>query len=68
MLESEIFTLLLQKKLKANLDKSIENLDTKNLPQFTTCANRVSAPVSRNDKVIVAILTAEELRQSYDSV
>ena len=51
------------KKLKANLDKSIENLDTKDLPQFTT----VCAPVSRH-KVRVAIPKAEELKQFYDSL
>ena len=38
------------KKLKANLDKSIENLETKDLPQFTTGTNDVRAPVSRHDK------------------
>ena len=53
MLESEILTLLLQKKLKANLDKSIENL---------------CAPVSRHDKVRVKIPKAEELKQFYDSL
>ena len=42
------------KKLKANLDKSIENLDTKDLPQFTT--GTYHASVSRNNKVRVAIL------------
>ena len=59
MLESEILTLLLQ-KLKANLDKSTENLDTKDLLQFTTGSNHMSSPVSRNDKVRVAIPKAEE--------
>ena len=54
------------KKLKANLDKSIENLDTKDLPRFTTGTNDVSAPVSRHDKVRVAIPKAEELKQFYD--
>ena len=67
MLESEILTLLLQKKLKANLDKSIENLDTKDLPEFTTGTNHVSARVSRN-KVRVAKPNAEELKQFYDSL
>ena len=43
------------KKLTANLDKSIKNLDTKDLPQFTTGTYHVSAPVSRIDKVRVAI-------------
>ena len=56
------------KKLKANLDKSIENLDTKDLTQFTTCTNHESAPVSRNDKFRVAIPKAEELKQFYDSL
>ena len=56
------------KKLKANLDKSIENLDTKDLPQFTTGTYHVSAPVSRNDKVRVGIPKAEELKQFYNSV
>ena len=37
------------KKLKANLDKSIENLDTNDLPQFTTGISDVCAPVSRHD-------------------
>ena len=54
------------KKLKANLDKSIENLDTKDLPQFTTGTYHVS--VSRNNKVRVAIPKAEELKQFYDSL
>ena len=40
-----------KKQLKANLDKSIKNLDTKDLPQFTTGTNDVCAPVSRHDKV-----------------
>ena len=56
------------KKLKANVDKSIENLDTKDLPQFTTGTYHVSAPVSRNDKVRVAIPKAEEFKQFYDSL
>ena len=55
------------KNLKANLDKSIENLDTKDLLQFTTGTNDVCAPVSRHDKVRVAIPKAEELKQFYDS-
>ena len=41
MLESETFTSA--KKLKANFDKSIGNLDTKDLPQFTTGTYHVSA-------------------------
>ena len=56
------------KKLKANLDKSIENLDTKDLTQFTTGTNHVSAPVSRNDKFRVTIPKAEDLKQFYDSL
>ena len=66
MLESETFTSA--KKLKANFDKSIGNLDTKDLPHFTTGTYHVSAPVSRNDKVRVAIPKAEELKQFYDSL
>ena len=67
MLESEILTLLLQ-ETKTNLDKSIENLDNYDLPQFTTGTNHVSAPVSRNDKVRVAIPKAEGIKQFYDSL
>ena len=56
------------KKPKANLDKSIENLDTKDLLQFTTGTNDVCGPVSRHDTVRVAIPKAEELKQFYDSL
>ena len=56
------------KKVKANLDKSIENLDTKDFPQFTTGTSDVCAPVSRHDKVRVAMPKTEELRQFYDSL